>query len=218
MSLDWFNFWMNFVLSCISLGVSITAIILTCKQINLSNKQVLFDRRLNIYSLLLKLLANQNILKNYYILEHLNNNDYLQIFNRLIKFDKELYTNIKFEDIDNYKSFIFEKINLLRNKSLEIHAIFNKEYSIILKEYINVYANIIDGLYNHFILIEETNNMFERGIIDDKEYNFEINDLNKHWKIREYFDKFDIYNKKIYEYKILDKISETLDLGGIVNE
>lgn len=136
------------ILSIVSIGIAINASCQTKKQIELSNKHKLFDRRLEKYTLFLKLLENYDKQK-----EHLINRDYLldplillsnlmnaHYYDGLIEYASDGTPSIKYERFNSkYESLIL--------KAKEIDILWQSDDGKIVGRFVELYAKVVYCLY-----------------------------------------------------------------------
>lgn len=141
--------------SLISITISIIALFQTNKQIKLSNKQQLFDRRLEQYTLLKDLLilyknSRSFIAKNQDICE-------------MVDFQFAMLTNcVKLEEIapaiykplheDTHKKYLTKIENLDKN-AMEIELLWNTEEGKLASQFVFEYKELLQAFYKQQIWI-----------------------------------------------------------------
>lgn len=162
-SLNWFDiakFVSEIVLTVVAISVSIIALFQTKKQIELSNKQHLFDRRLEKYTII------ENILIQYECISILDidysSKDDLDTFAKIIL--QSLYDCLILKDaqwtIDKLtdstdcdaNNVFLSQCSKLSVLSKEITIIFNNEKSNEVSKFIDNYAMLILTIYHYYTL------------------------------------------------------------------
>ncbi len=207
------DFVINIVISIIPIAISVIALFQTRKQTSLSNKQHLFDRRLDKY-LLFKDLLNIYEKKKTSILndEHLSTNADLY-FPWLIKC-KYLEKMCSAEDMPlpsaEHQIFLI-KMELLEKSSIEASMIWKGKNGKCVSDFITVYKSML-------ISMEKQNN-FLSGTDQDSMPRDEVKKLectaNKKAKFYKLNDNLKLLNDcydKIINKKIEDKIIKSIKL------
>lgn len=168
-TIDWFEivkFVVEIILTVAAVGISVVALIQTKKQIKLSNKHQLFDRRLEKYCIFDSLLTSfseavlvcesESELENNstYILEHLLDNAYLE---------DALWVSEKTLDDKGAKQ-LRKKQRWLWMISEETLIIFENDESKIMSDFIKLYGLLTFNLYeyNYWKCFEEEKDMQEK--------------------------------------------------------
>lgn len=138
----------NVILSYVTIRVAVKALKQTKKQIELSNKHKLFDKRLEKYTLLLKLIENYSKQR-----EHLINRDYLLdpliLFSNLM--NAHYYDGLIEYASDGTPSINYERFNskyeLLILKAKEIEILWQSDDGKFVEEFVELYAKVVYCLY-----------------------------------------------------------------------
>ena len=156
---DTFVYIKNNLFAIVTAFIAIIALFQTHKQIKNSNKQFLFDKRLDKYLLAKGLLelykANEKLLdyNNYpddeaiivdYQFINLTNNNYLKDVTCIIKTPKN----------NDYKKNFLVKIEELKELSNEIRFLFPNKNGVLLGNFIMKYQNILMELYKYQIILD----------------------------------------------------------------
>ena len=151
---------LNIVLSAIVALTAIFALFQTHKQIKLSNKQFLFNRRLDKYLLAKSLIELYK--DNINLLDYKDNKDDEAI---IVDFQFINLTNIEFlKDItciigdpknNEYKTNFLIKIEELKKISTEIKFIFPNKESQCLSKFVFNYQNVLMELYKYQVLLDD---------------------------------------------------------------
>lgn len=147
------------LLSIITIIATLIALWQTHKQIKISNKQFLFDKRLSKYLLangLLELYNDNESLLDYtdhlddepiivdYQFINLTNNNYLKDINCIIKEPKN----------NELKNNFLVKIEELKKLSNEIKFLFHDNNGVLLGNFIMEYQNVLMELYKYQIVLD----------------------------------------------------------------
>ena len=206
------NFWVSITSVCIA----IFALFQSNKQIKISNKQSLFDKRMEIFSLTNELLENY---KNYH--KH--------IFTISEKAD-ELAMRTLFRMFTNIPSLImisnslgincdeklqrefFYRVNYLGSKAKEIEFLFDNNYQLLV-DFINDYKSILIKINEQMRFIDVANTF--RSIDENafnKEYKQRLLENAEDLQIKETIDKlYEAYNE-IINSKIINNLSDEIKL------
>lgn len=149
---------MNFWLSVVTAAVAIYAVIQTHKQIKLSNKQHLFDKRIENYIIAIGLIqlyrSNCNVI---------NNKKDEPMFSNTFDF-KKLTNNTYLEQItcaiDNplkepsHKALLI-KLENLKEVSTKIKFLFSDDVSILLGDFVLCYQELLFEMYRYQIIVDK---------------------------------------------------------------
>lgn len=197
----------NVLLSIVSLTIALVAIFQTKKQIALSNKQLLFDRRLEKYIIikdLLLLFANNR--------ERIVDKKDLA---RCLDFQFSLLTNVSYlsdmifaikEPLNSDKQNVFlTKCEMLEKYAVEISLLWDNDIGQIFSEFVKTYKELLNKLYQQQTRID--------GL---KKHNEEQNDI-KYLIDLDSYEKITLENAK--EIKLFETIQSLDDIyRRIINE
>ena len=197
----------NVLLSIVSLTIALVAIFQTKKQIALSNKQLLFDRRLEKYIIikdLLLLFANNR--------ERIVDKKDLA---RCLDFQFSLLTNVSYlsdmifaikEPVNSDKQNVFlTKCEMLEKYAVEISLLWDNDIGQIFSEFVKTYKELLNKLYQQQTRID--------GL---KKHNEEQNDI-KYLIDLDSYEKITLENAK--EIKLFETIQNLDDIyRRIINE
>lgn len=153
----------NNLFAIITAFIAIIALLQTHKQIKISNKQFLFDKRLSKYLLangLLELYKDNETLLDYtdhldeepiivdYQFINLTNNNYLKDITCIIKKPKN----------NDFKTNFLVKIEELKRLSNEIRFLFHDNSGVLLGNFIMEYQNVLMELYKYQIILNSIQN------------------------------------------------------------
>ena len=151
---DW-----NFLFSIVTAITAIGALVLSIRQMRLSNKQNLFDRRLKAYMLanglislceenykwLLEKRETEPQWANDYIFMLITNNAYMESQTDAINHPLEQ---------PFHKEFL-RKREELRNTAMEVELIFKGEVALTYSEFMRAYESVLATMYQYQIIIDK---------------------------------------------------------------
>lgn len=153
------DFVENNLSAIITASIAIIALFQTHKQIKISNKQFLFDKRLNKYLLakgLLELYKDNESLLDYtddpddeaiivdYQFINLTNNNYLKDVTCIINEPKN----------NEFKNNFLVKIEELKKLSNEVRFLFQNKNGLLLGNFIMEYQNVLMELYKYQMVLD----------------------------------------------------------------
>lgn len=153
------DFVENNLFAIITASIAIIALFQTHKQIKISNKQFLFDKRLNKYLLakgLLELYKDNESLLDYtddpddeaiivdYQFINLTNNNYLKDVTCIINEPKN----------NEFKNNFLVKIEELKKLSNEVRFLFQNKNGLLLGNFIMEYQNVLMELYKYQMVLD----------------------------------------------------------------
>ncbi len=205
---DW-NFWF----SVITAVVAIVALMQTKQQIRLSNKQHLFDKRVENYLIakgliqLYEINKNSLIVKNDmpmfevdFIFEQMTNNKYLEKITRVITTPlEEPY----------HKEFLISMENI-RAVSAEIDFIFSGKVATFLGEYVLHYQELLLKMYQYQILLNKMRESAQDFNLTLEEAQEKVNEKKYQEELRKAAEilkqDYDILKKENVEKKVEKQI------------
>lgn len=207
------------LLPIITIIATLIALWQTHKQIKISNKQFLFDKRLSKYLLvkgLLELYKNNESLLDYtkepddeaimvdYQFMNLTNNNYLKDVTCIIKEPKN----------NEFKNNFLVKIEELKQLSIEVRFLFQNSSSLLLSKFIMKYQNVLMELYKYQIVLD-----LMRNDEIPRKNKPTYNELQKEYGELEYrqrlYDVIDDLKKSYHEVvskKVINKIEKSIKL------
>ena len=206
--------WINIGVSIVSLVIATVAIIQTHRQIALSNKQQLFERRLERYieiSTLLRLLKDNIIyLKDDSSFYHTNDLIFAWLTNcsELADMGAALADPLQ-SDKQKQLLTIHER---LKKSAVEIKMIFSKGLGKTMGNFVDVYANLLKEMYQMQIFISKSDENREKFnmVPTLEEFEESCKDMANGLGLLKTRDKvIDLYNvieKKNYLGKMEDKL------------
>lgn len=167
----------NIIFIVIPIVLSIIALFQTSKQIKISNKQFVFQRRVEIYRLLGLLLAGEKSSYMYlskkegtlsqFLIVNLINNAWLEsIGNNWVEVEETKEDHIN----------ILKKLEEIYNIGYECKFVFQEPYASILYKYFCKYSDTIRAIYRYRIL-ERSNE--KSGTVDDELVTESIKEINE---------------------------------------
>lgn len=213
------NFIENNLFAIITALIAIVALLQTHKQIKISNKQYLFDKRLSKYLLakgLLELYKDNESLLDYtddpdneaiivdYQFINLTNNNYLKDVTCIINEPKN----------NEFKNNFLVKIEELKKLSNEIRFLFRDNSGVLLGNFIMEYQNVLMELYKYQIVLD----LMKNDEIPRKNKPT-YNELQKEYGELKYrhslYDAIDDLKKSYHEVvskKVINKIEKSIKL------
>lgn len=197
----------NVLLSIVSLTIALAAIFQTKKQIALSNKQLLFDRRLEKYIIIKDLLSlfanNRKHIVNKENLAKCLDFQFSQLIN--VSYLSDMIFAIK-EPLNSDKQNIFlTKCEMLEKYAVEISLLWDNDIGQIFSEFVKTYKELLNKLYQQQTRID--------GL---KKHNEEQNDI-KYLIDLDSYEKITLENAK--EIKLFETIQNIDDIyRRIINE
>lgn len=207
------------LLSIITIIATLIALWQTHKQIKISNKQFLFDKRLSKYLLangLLELYNDNETLLDYtdYLDDepiivdsqfiNLTNNNYLKDINCIIKEPKN----------NELKNNFLVKIEELKKLSNEIKFLFHDNNGVLLGNFIMEYQNVLMELYKYQIVLDSmvNDNIPRKNKPPYNELQNEYGELKPRHRL---YDAIDDLKKSYHELiskKVINKIEKSIKL------
>ena len=204
---------LNLILSTITIFIAALALILTYKQIKLSNKQHLFDRRLDNYLLIKDILSLYNVNKSFID-------------------DKDIYKNVKLlflwltncKRLENIAPVIKEPTNeeLKRNflikceelekSANEILLLWQETLSRDLYNFVNDYVFLLHALYKQQLAIGRISPQIHEGISTKAEADEQLKECAEHISLFKITQKLKELYDKIVDEKIEQKLTQSLRL------
>ncbi len=207
----------NICVSVVSIFIALLALFQTKRQITLSNKQQLFDRRLarylelnTIYALYVK---NELYLKDDNTFYHSNDLVFLWLTNcsDLEEMTLALYKPLHQEE----QKVLFAKYEQLKNAAIEISMIFDGSVAKIAEDFIASYADLLKAMYQQQVYISKLKEQNEKTplMLDDYE--------NKCKKMAEGLGLFQMRENlksladEIVKKRIIEKMEDSLRLTKV---
>lgn len=210
---------LNIVLSTVVAITAIFALFQTHRQIKLSNKQFLFNRRLDKYLLAKSLIELYK--DNINLLDYKDNKDNEAI---IVDFQFINLTNIEYlKDItciisdpknNEYKTNFLIKIEELKKLSTEIKFIFPNKGSQYLSKFIFNYQNILMELYKYQVLLDDmiNDNIPRKQKPSYKELQKGHGELTNRKRLYDAIDNLNNSYDELVENKTINKIENSIKL------
>ena len=213
------NFIVNNFFAIMTAMIAIIALLQTHKQIKISNKQYLFDKRLSKYLLakgLLELYKDNESLLDYtdypddeaiivdYQFKNLTNNNYLKDVTCIIDEPKN----------NEFKNNFLVKIEELKQLSNEVRFLFPNKSGLLLSNFIMKYQNVLMELYKYQIVLD----LMEKGEIPRKnkptynELQKEYGELKHRQRLYEAIDDLKKSYHEVVSKKAINKIDKSIKL------
>lgn len=208
----------NILLSSLVAGAAIYALVQTHMQIKISNKQFLFNKRLDKYLLVRSLIELYK--ENITLLDYKDSKDaeaiivdyqFINLTN--INYLKDITCIISDPKNNEYKNNFLITIEELKKISAEVKFIFPDKNNY-LSNFVFNYQNVLMELYKYQILLEDIKNdkIPRKQKPTFKELQKEYGELNHRKRLYEALDKLKNSYNKLVEKNIIKKIEKTIKL------
>ena len=210
---------LNIILSTIVALTAIFALFQTHRQIKLSNKQFLFNRRLDKYLLAKSLIELYK--DNINLLDYKDNKDDEAI---IVDFQFINLTNIEYlKDIaciisdpknNEYKTNFLIKIEELKKLSTEIKFIFPNKGSQYLSKFVFNYQNVLMELYKYQVLLDNmiNDNIPRKHKPSYKELQKGHGELTHRKRLYDAIDNLNNSYEELVKFKAINKIEDSIKL------
>ena len=206
----------NIAISIISIAIALVALFQTKRQIVLSNKQQLFDRRLSCYiefnTIFSLYTTNKLYLKNEKTLYRINDLIFSWLTNcsELEEMALAVFNPLKHEE----QKILLTKYEQLRNTAIEISLIFDGDSAEIAGEFISLFADLLKAMYQMQVYISS---LKERDVRDRTPDSYEkgCKETAKILGLPELQDKLEQLHDTIVRRKVIDKMKTSLRLTKV---
>lgn len=216
---DILDFVENNLFAIITASIAIIALLQTHKQIKISNKQYLFDKRLSKYLLakgLLELYKDNESLLDYtddsdneaiivdYQFINLTNNNYLKDVTCIINEPKN----------NEFKNNFLVKIEELKQLSGEVRFLFQNKSGLLLSNFIIKYQNVLMELYKYQIVLD----LMKKDEIPRKnkptysELQDEYGELKHRHRLYDAIDDLKKNYNEVVSKRVINKIEKSIKL------
>lgn len=216
---DILDFVENNLFAIITASIAIIALLQTHKQIKISNKQFLFDKRLSKYLLangLLELYKDNETLLDYtdhldeepiivdYQFINLTNNNYLKDITCIIKEPKN----------NDFKTNFLVKIEELKKLSNEIRFLFHDNSGVLLGNFIMEYQNVLMELYKYQIILNsiQNDNIPRKNKPSYSELQKNYEELKHRYRLYNAIDNLKKSYHEAVSKKVINKIEKSIKL------
>lgn len=207
------------LLSIITIIATLIALWQTHKQIKISNKQYLFDKRLSKYLLakgLLELYKDNESLLDYtddpddeaiivdYQFINLINNNYLKDVTCIINEPKN----------NEFKNNFLVKIEELKQLSNEVRFLFPNKSGLLLSNFIMKYQNVLMELYKYQIVLDlmKKNEIPRKNKPTYNELQNEYGELKHRHRLYDAIDDLKKSYHEVVSKKVINKIEKSIKL------
>ena len=210
MMMDW-NFWF----SVITAIVAVIALIQTKQQIKLSNKQHLFDKRVEHYLIAKGLMqlheTNQILLINKkdepvlamdFIFAQMTNNTYLEKITDVIAHPLE----------QPYHKEFLVKMETLKDASIKIKYIFNGKAAILLGDYVLCYQELLFKMYQYQILLKNMDKASQDFRLTIEEAQKTVDEKHHREELQKAIDNLKQAYNALKKEKVEEKIEKQIRL------
>lgn len=206
---------LNLVFSVITAFAAITALILTCMQIKLSNKQHLFDKRVENY------LIATGLIQLYRInCKHLNHEKDNPIFTIELEF-AWLTNNTYLEQITpaiknplkepSHKELLI-KLENLNDVETKIKFLFSGKASILLGNFILRYEELLSEMYKYQIIVNSMQKSAEDFKLTREKAQQNVSEKKYRTKLQEAFDNLKQADIALREENVEEQINKQIKL------
>ena len=216
---DILDFVDNNLFAIITAFIAIIALLQTHKQIKISNKQFLFDKRLSKYLLangLLELYKDNESLLDYtddpddeaiivdYQFINLTNNNYLKDVTCIINEPKN----------NEFKNNFLVKIEELKKLSNEIRFLFHDNSGVLLGNFIMEYQNVLIELYKYQIILNsiQNDNIPRKNKPSYSELQKNYEELKHRHRLYNAIDNLEKSYNEVISKKVINKIEKSIKL------
>ncbi len=213
------NFIENNLFAIITALIAIIALFQTHKQIKISNKQYLFDKRLSKYLLakgLLELYKDNESLLDYtddpddeaiivdYQFINLTKNNYLKDVTCIINEPKN----------NEFKNNFLVKIEELKKLSNEVRFLFQNKNGLLLSNFIMKYQNVLMELYKYQIVLDlmKKNEIPRKNKPTYNELQNEYEELKHRHRLYDAIDDLKKSYHEVVSKKVINKIEKSIKL------
>ena len=213
------DFIENNLFAIITALVAIIALLQTHKQIKISNKHFLFDKRLSKYLLaigLLELYKNNENLLDYtdhsddeaiivdYQFVNLTNNNYLKDITNIINEPKN----------GEFKNKFLVKIDELNQLSNEVRFLFKGNSGLLLSRFIMKYQSTLMELYKYQVLLNlmENSDIPRENKPTNSELQKEYGELKHRHRLYDAIGDLKRSYQEIVSKKVINKIEKSIEL------
>lgn len=207
------------LLPIITIIATLIALWQTHKQIKISNKQYLFDKRLSKYLLakgLLELYKDNESLLDYtddpddeaiivdYQFINLTNNNYLKNVTCIINEPKN----------NEFKNNFLVKIEELKKLSNEVRFLFQNKNGLLLNNFIMKYQNVLMELYKYQIVLDlmKKNEIPRKNKPTYNELQNEYGELKHRHRLYDAIDDLKNSYHEVVSKKVINKIEKSIKL------
>lgn len=202
------------IISIITIGIAMLALIQTNKQIKLSNKQSLFTLRLNNYSIIKGVIElykeNKNLLNNReeaflandFVFKFMVNNSYLEHIADVIS--NPLEYSIK-------KEFL-KQMEELKRIALENKLLYSKGKYYLLSEFVICYRNVLLQMHKYQIVIKKIEDISNKFNIEFEKAANQINEIKYREELYTSFKLLEETYENIVKNKVLIQIENQIKL------
>ena len=207
------------LLPIITIIATLIALWQTHKQIKISNKQYLFEKRLSKYLLakgLLELYKDNESLLDYtddpdieaiivdYQFINLTNNNYLKDVTCIINEPKN----------NEFKNNFLVKIEELKKLSNEVRFLFQNKNGLLLSNFIMKYQNVLMELYKYQIVLDlmKKNEMPRKNKPTYNELQNEYGELKHRHRLYDAIDNLKKSYHEVVSKKVINKIEKSIKL------
>lgn len=207
----------NICVSVVSIFIALLALFQTKRQITLSNKQQLFDRRLarylelnTIYALYVK---NELYLKDDNTFYHSNDLVFLWLTNcsDLEEMTLALYKPLHQEE----QKVLFAKYEQLKNAAVEISMIFDGSVAKIAEDFIASYADLLKAMYQQQVYISRLEEQNKKTPLTLEDYENKCNKMAEGLGLFQIRDNLKSLADEIVKKRVIEEMEDSLRLTKV---
>lgn len=209
----------NIVVSTVSAAIAIVALFQTKRQIVLSNKQQLFDRRLSNYlefNTICSLYATSKLyLKDKNTFYHTND----LIFSWLTNCAdlEEMVLAVANPLHKKEQKILLTKYEKLKNAAIEISMVFDGDDAEIAGKFVSTFADLLKAMYQQQVYISKLKEQEKRDKtpLHLEDYEKKCREMATSLGLFELRDKLEYLNGEIIRQKVLDELKNSLCLTKV---
>lgn len=207
----------NICVSVVSIFIALLALFQTKRQITLSNKQQLFDRRLarylefnTIYALYVK---NEPYLKDDNTFYHTNDLIFSWLTNcsDLEDMTLALYKPLHLEE----QKVLLTKYEQLKNAAIEISMIFDGSAAKIAEEFITSFADLLKAMYQQQVYISKLEEQYKETPLTLENYENKCNKMAEGLGLFQMRENLKSLADEIVKKRVIEEMEDSLRLTKV---
>lgn len=206
----------NFWFSIITAVVAIIAIIQTRQQIKLSNKQHLFDKRLEVYliaeSLTQLFRSNTSLIENSLKMESILGVDYLFSLMTNNTYLEQTTTVIDNTLKEHYQKEFLIKLEKLKDIATKIKLLLSGSEADLLGDFVFRYQEFLYAMYQYQIYLDKMKKAHQEFKSEDVDSQFKAGERQQRIKLQSSFDNLNQAFSKLKEKNVYEQIKKQIKL------
>ena len=207
----------NICVSVASIFIALLALFQTKRQITLSNKQQLFDRRLACYlefnTIYALYITNKNHLEEADTFCHTNNLIFAWLTN--CSDLEEMMLAISNPLHQEEQNVFLTKCEQLKNTAIEISMIFNGSVANIAEDFIASYADLLKAMYRQQVYISKLEEQNKKTPLVLEDYEKECNKMAEGLGLFQMRDNLKSLADQIVKKRVIEEMEDTLRLTKV---